>query len=186
MKVRPWMSAAAAATMALGLFCIGPSPAAAEDLIQNTQVSNDWGSFRYKLFQYPGRNNGFFMMPKSYVTFDVVNGKFWQIEHPRAEYEIKPGGNPEHVFPPIAQVQSPIRYERLSVTFFTPDMKSLGHFDQARIRHTYSVPRDGNDYERLIVRIESDCEDNIDIKMRVWDAVDAVMSEPIPGERYRY
>jgi len=185
MRFRPWMSAAAAATMALGLFCIGPSPAAAEEQVSPSSVSNDWGTFRYKVFQYPGRHNGFFMYPKSYVTFDVVNGKFWQLEHPRAEYQMKKGGNPEHVFAPVIQPLSPIRYEKLRVTFYTPDMKVLAIFNDARIRNTYSVPRDGNDYERLICKIECECDDNIDIKMRVWDAIDPVMAEPMPGERYR-
>lgn len=146
----------------------------------------DWGAYRYRTFQYPSRNTGFFMYPKSYVTFDIVNGKYWQIEHPRVQMEISPTNNPETVFPPIVTKTSPLRYERLSVTLFTPDMQVLGKYDNIRMRHTYNIPKDGNDYERLICRIECDGEDNFDIKMRVLDAVDPVMAEPIPGERFRF
>jgi hypothetical protein len=186
MKFAPWMSAAAVATMALGLFCFGPSPVAAEEQVSPHSVMTDWGSYRYRTFQYPSRNTGFFMYPNSYVTFDIVNGKYWQLEHPRAELELKPTSNPEHVFPPIVQSVSPLRYEQFRVTLFTPDMHVLGVFDKVRQRHIYNIPKDGNDYERLICRIECEGEDNFDIKMRVLDAVDPVMAEPMPNERFRF
>ena len=186
MKFRPWMSAAAVATMALGLFCFGPSPVAAEEQVTPSQVYDDWGSARYKTFQYPGRNNAFFMYPKSYVTFDVVNGKYWSIDHPRAEFQIKPSNNAYNVFMPFVPHPRTVTYESFTVTFYTPDMKVLGIFPNIRNRFTYSMPRDGNDYERLICKIECDGEDNYDIKMRILDAIDPVMAEPLPNERYRY
>jgi hypothetical protein len=126
------------------------------------------------------------MYPKSYVTFDIVNGKYWMMDYPRAEYTLKPRNEPEHVFPPVAQAPSTIRYEQLTVTLYTPDMKVLGHFPNIRNRYKYSIPRDGNDYERLIARVECECEDNIDIKFKVWDAIDPIMAEPMPNEKYRY
>lgn len=187
MKFRPWMSAAAVASMALGLFCFGPSPVAAEEQVMGHQVNSDWGTYRYRTFQYPGRSNGFFMYPKSYVTFDVVNGKYWMLEHPRAEYEIHPSNNPEHVFGDwLTNKIGPLRYERFRVTFFTPDMHQLGVFENVRQHHLYDMPRDGNDYERVICRIESNGEHNFDIKMRMWDAIDPVMAEPLPNERFRF
>ena len=48
------------------------------------------------------------------------------------------------------------------------------------------MPRDGNDYERLICRLECNGTENYDIKMRILDAVDPVMAEPQPNERYRF
>lgn len=186
MKFRHWFAASAVATMALGLFSFGPSPAQAEEVVTPVQVNDDWGSTRYKTYQYPGRNNSFFMYPKSYVTFDCVNGKYWSIDHPRAEYQIKPTTQPHHVFPPIAPHPWTLDYERFTITFYTPDMKVLGIFPRVRNRYIYSMPRDGNDYERLICRLECDGDDNYDIKMRILDAIDPVMAEPLPQERYRY
>lgn len=186
MKFRPWMSAAAVATMALGLFCFGPSPVAAEEQVSPNQVSDDWGTNRYKVYQYPGKHNSFFMYPKSYVTFDVVNGKYWMMDHPRAELRLKKANNPEHVFAPIVGPHRTVNYESITVTIYTPDMKVLGVFDNINNRYLYSIPRDGNDYERLIFKVESDCDHNIDIKFRVWDPVDPVIAEPMPNEKYRY
>jgi hypothetical protein len=186
MKFRPWMSAAAVATMALGLFCFGPSPVAAGEQVTPAQVNDDWGSTRYKTFQYPGRNNAFFMYPNSYVTFDVVNGKYWSIDHPNAEYQIQPRNHIYNILMPFVAHPLTVNYERFQVTFYTPDMKVLGIFPNIRNRYTYSMPRDGNDYERLICRLECNGTENYDIKMRILDAVDPVMAEPQPNERYRF
>lgn len=188
MKFRPWMSVAATATLALGLFCFGPSPAAADNevLIKETQTSSDWGALRYKLYQYPGKNHAFFMYPKSYITYDIVNGKWFQVDHIRAETEINPANNPEHVFMPIAPRPPVLRHEKLTVTLYTPDMKVLGVFPDVRLRNWYNIPRDGNDYERLICKVECQANENIDFKMRVWNPIDPVMAEPLPNERFRY
>ncbi|MFN8612309.1 MAG: hypothetical protein U0931_32485 [Vulcanimicrobiota bacterium] len=108
------------------------------------------------------------------------------IDHPRAEYEMKKQSQPHHVFGMFVEHPKVVNYERLTVTLYTPDMKVLGIFPDVRNRVTYSIPRDGNDYERLICKIECDGEDNYDFKMQVRDAVDPVMAEPFPNERYRY
>ena len=63
-------------------------------------------------------------------------------------------------------------------------MKLLGTQERVRVDHKYSIPQDGNDYERLIVKIECEAKDNFDIKMMVWDPVDAVKAEPIPHQVY--
>lgn len=185
MKFKVWMSAAAVATMALGLFCFGPSPVSAEEQVTPAQVTNEIGTNRYKVFQYPGRNNSFLMYPQSYVTFDIVNGKFFRIDHPRAEYQLKRDSRPDHVFGIFIDYPKIVNYEELTVTLYTPDMKVLGIFPNVRSRMYYSIPRDGNDYERLICKIECNGEDNYDIKMQVRDAIDPVIAEPVPNERYR-
>ncbi len=186
MKFRVWMSAAAVATMALGLFCFGPSPVAAEEQVTPAQVNDDWGNNRYKVFQYPGKNNSFFMYPQSYLTFDIVNGKYFMLDHPRAEFEMKKVNRPDHVFGMVIPYPKTLNYEQITVTLYTPDMKVLGIFPNINWRKFYSIPRDGNDYERLICKIECDGEDNYDFKMQVRDAIDPVMAEPWPNERYRY
>jgi len=172
--------------MALGLFCFGPSPVAAEEQVTPSQVNDDWGTNRYKVFQYPGRNNAFFMYPQSYVTFDIVNGKYFSIDHVRAEFEMKKEAQPHHVFGIFVEYPKVINYEKLTITLYTPDMQVLGIFPNVNNRKIYSIPRDGNDYERLICKIECDGDANYDFKMRVQDAIDPVMAEPFPNERYRY
>lgn len=186
MKFRPWMSAAATAAMGLGLICLAPAVAGAEEQVTGRQVKTEWGTYRYRTFTYPSSTTGFYMMPKSYVTFDVVNGKYWMMEHPRAEYEVKRNANPEHVFPPLVIRESPLVEEHYAVSFFTPDMKFLGGYDEVRPHRWYDIPRDGNDYERIIVRLETDGDRPSDCKLQVYDPVDPVMSEPLPGVRYRY
>jgi hypothetical protein len=72
----------------------------------------------------------------------------------------------------------------LSVSFYTPDMRLLGHLDNVRLNRRYSVPRDGNHYERIVVKLESRAKENFDVKMRIWDPIDAVVAEPIPHQIY--
>jgi len=181
------MSLMMTSALALGLFCVGPSPVSGEEDLGSANKVTEWGPYRYKLFCYPTKTTAFFMIPHSYVTFDIVNGKYWIVESPRFEYEMHTNMSD---FTGLVGVidwgrQRALRPERLTVTFYTPDMKQLGSFDQFRTDHVYPIPRDGNDYERIICRIECDGEWNWDIKMRVWDAVDPVMSEPMAQPIYR-
>lgn len=171
-----------AAVVAVGLFCL--SPAAAEDDLGTRSDITEQGPYRYKLYQYPSHVTSFFFYPKSYVTFDAVNGKYWEIESPRMRYEIIPRLGLYDVFP-MGHGYRALRPEKLSVYFYTPDMKLLGAFPEARANIRYSIPRDGNDYERIVVKIESDAEVNWDLKMRVWDPVDPVMAEPHPRQVYK-
>lgn len=184
MKLRRWMSYVAAGVAALGLFCLGPSPATAEEELGVTTKITDWGPLRYRAFQYPSRSTGFMFYPNSYVTFDVVNGKYWMIESNRMDYEMHHISGWTHLFP-FAFSPKAIRPEQIDVTFYTPDMRELAHFDKIRAFHLISIPRDGNDYERIVCRMECHGEQNWDIKMRVWDAIDPVMAEPIGGARSR-
>lgn len=182
MRLRSFLTLAAAA-LVIGLW--GSQPAAAEDDRGVVSTISKDGSYSYRLFQYPSKVADFFMYPKSYVTFDAVNGKYWSVASTRAEYQLN------HVRTGVADVLPFLdgRYaltpERLRVSFYTPDMRLLGTFNKIRVNHKYSVPRDGNDYERIIVKIESDAKENFDIKVSVWDPVDAVIAEPIPHQIYR-
>lgn len=193
MKFRPLAAFAVAATMAAGVFCFGPNPASAETKIQYgpanrshdtvRKVDGEWGSMSYKVFAYPSMDNGFFFYPNSFVTFDVVNGKYWVLKHARMEYEVEPRNPWEHVVPMLVPQPAALNQEKVTVSFYTPDMKLLETFPQARVGHIYSVPRDGNDYERVICKIEFEGRYNQDMRMKVWDAVNPVMAEPLSADR---
>ncbi len=187
MRLRPLMSLMMTSALALGLFCVGPSPVSGEEDLGSANKVTEYGPYRYKLFCYPTKTTAFFMIPHSYVTFDIVNGKYWTIESPRFEYEMSTN-NTDFTgiigFLPYGRGRA-LLPEKLSVTFYTPDMKVLGSYDETRCDHIYSVPRDGNDYERIICRIECNAEWNWDVKMRVYDAVDPVMAEPMAQPIYR-
>lgn len=182
MRYRSFLTLVAAA-LVIGLW--GSQPAAAEDDRGVVSTVTEHGSYSYRVFQYPSKVANFFMYPQSYVTFDAAYGKYWSIESTRAEYELN------HVRSGVADVLPMIdkRYaiipERLRVSFYTPDMKLLGTQNRVRVDHKYSVPQDGNDYERVIVKIECEAKENFDIKMMVWDPIDEVKAEPIPHQVYR-
>lgn len=182
MRLRSILKVVAAA-LVIGL--CGALPAAAEDDrgVESTVYEN--GSYSYRKFQYPSKVANFFMYPKSYVTFDAVNGKYWSVESTRAEYELN------YVRTGIADVfpfldgRYALTPERMRVSFYTPDMRLLGSFNQIHTNRRYSIPRDGNDYERIIVKVESHGKENFDVKVSVWDPVDPVIAEPIPQQIYR-
>ena len=187
MSLRPLMSLMMASALVLGLFCVGPSPASGEEDIGTANKVTEWGPYRYKVFCYPTKTTAFFFIPQSYVTFDVVNGKFWIVESPRLEYEMHTANSQFsglYGIIPFGRRRA-MRPEDLTVTFYTPDMKVLGHYDDMRTDHLYAIPRDGNDYERIICRMECTGTWNWDVKMRVYDAVDPVMAEPLAQPIYR-
>ncbi|HIB64845.1 MAG TPA: hypothetical protein EYO33_06995 [Phycisphaerales bacterium] len=181
MRLRSFLTLVAAA-LVIGLW--GSQPAAAEEDRGVVTSNTEHGTYSYRLFQYPSKTSNFFMYPQSYVTFDAANGKYWAIESSRIEYEL------DHLRTGVADVlpmldnHTTMIPERLRVSFYTPDMKLLGTQERVRVDHKYSIPQDGNDYERLIVKIECEAKDNFDIKMMVWDPVDAVKAEPIPHQVY--
>lgn len=182
MRIRSIVTLAALA-LVVGLW--GSQPAAAEDDRGVVSTVTENGSYSYRKFQYPSKVSDFFMYPQSYVTFDAANGKYWSVESTRAEYELnylRSGW--QDVFP-MTDHRYALTPERLNVSFYTPDMRLLGTYKKCRVSHRYSIPRDGNDYERIIVKIESVAKENFDIKMTVWDPVDAVIAEPIPHQVYR-
>jgi hypothetical protein len=181
MRIRSFLTLAAFA-LVVGLW--GSQPAAAEDDRGIVSTHSEHGSYSYRVFQYPSKVTNFFMYPHSYVTFDAAYGKYWEIESLRDKYELNYVRSGIADLLPMTDVRYAIIPERLTVSFYTPDMKLLGKQERVRVRRKYSIPRDGNDYERIIVKIESDGKENFDIKMRVWDPVDPVMAEPIPHQVY--
>ena len=184
MRLRPLATVAVMATMAVGVFCLGQSPASAEaDLGIHKKTYLWWGSNSYKVYQYPSKTNSFFFYPHTFVTFDVVNGKYWMMEHGRLEYELAKDNTVQEVFPGFKDWPNALNPELLTVSYFTPDMKTLGSFKNVRVGHTYSVPHDGNDYERLICKIEFNGKTNMDMKLRLWDPVDPVIAEPMFNDR---
>ena len=172
----------AAAALAFGLW--GSQPAAAEDDRGVASVVNGQGSYSYRVFQYPSRVAGFFMYPQSYVTFDAANGKYWEVESNRAEYMNNYPRTGWADILPYTDPRNSLKQEMITISFYTPDMRLLKTWENIRMNRRYSLPRDGNDYERIVVKMESRAKDNFDLKMRIWDPVDAVMAEPIPHQIY--
>ncbi len=181
MKSKSLLSALAA-VIAIGLFCGGS--ASAEEMVKSVADITENGSYRYKLYHYPSSASAFFFIPHSYVTFDAVNGKYWKIESHRMRYEMIPRLGWYDLFP-LGTGYHPMKPEKLDVFFYTPDMKLLGSFEDVYCNRRYSIPRDGNDYERIVVKIVCESEENQDLKMFIWDPVDAVMAEPVPRSVYR-
>ena len=182
MRLRSFLTVAAAA-LVIGLW--GALPAAAEDDRGVVSTIHGNGSYSFRHFQYPSKTGEFVMYPKSYVTFDAVNGQYWSVDAARAEYElnyVRTGF--QDVFP-FLDGRYALTPERLRVSFYTPDMRLLGSFNKIRANRKYSIPRDGNDYERIIVKMETDAKESFDVKMNVWNPVDAVIAEPIPHQIYR-
>lgn len=182
MSLRRFLSLVVATAMAVGLFCA--VPAVAEDDLGVVSTITESGPYRYKLYEYPSSTTSFFFYPETYVTFDVVNGKYWWLETNRAKYEMVEAPGMLQVFP-MWQDYSPLRPSKLRVYFYTPDMKLLGYYDEVYTQRLYSIPRDGNDYERIVAKIECHSDQNWDAKVKVWDPVDPVIAEPIPSQTYR-
>lgn len=182
MRIRTLLPVLAAALF-LGMW--GSQPAAAEDDRGVSSLVNRYGSESYRVFDYPSRVASFFLYPHSYVTFDASNGKYWLLESHRTTFY-------ENNFPRTgwddifggADERDALYPEHISVSFYTPDMRLLGSWDKVRANRRYSIPRDGNNYERLVVKIECEAPDNWDVKFRIWDPVDAVVAEPIPHQVY--
>ena len=182
MRLRSFFTPLAAVALVVGLW--GSQPAAAEDDRGVRSTVSEHGSASYRVFQYPSKVSNFFMYPQSYVTFDATNGQYWSVESVRDKYEANFVRTGWADVLPMLDGRNALHPERLTVSFYTPDMKLLGTRTKIRIDHKYSVPRDGNDYERIIVKIESEARENFGIKMRVWDPVDSVIAEPIPHQVY--
>ena len=170
------------AALALGCLAFGAMPAAAEDDLGTVSQITEWGPFRYKVYQYPSRVTSFFFYPKSYVTFDIQNGKFWMIESPRFNMAVQ-AGNGAKVLMGFSESYSPV--ENFTLYFYTPDMKLLGKVQDPKANHVFSLPRDGNNYDHLVVRMESHSDQNWDVKFLVWDPVEPVIAEPMPTPSYR-
>lgn len=182
MRLRSFSTLAAAA-LVIGLW--GSQPAAAEDDRGIVSTVDRDGSFSYRWHQYPSKVSEFFMYPQSYVTFDAANGKYWSLVSDRSYYELNVVRSGVADVFPFLDGRHALTPESMRVSFYTPDMKLLGTYNKVRMDHKYSVPRDGNDYERIIVKLESHAKENFDLKMNIWNPVDAVVAEPIPHQIYR-
>lgn len=183
MRIRSFLTLGAAAALVVGLW--GSQPAAAEEDrgIRSTIFEAD--SYSYRLFQYPSSTTEFFMYPKGYVSFDAVNGKQWKINSDRSRYQLNHVRTGAHDVFPFLGGTNALYPEGLSVSFYTPDMRLLKSYERVRMDREYSVPHDGNDYERLIVKIESKGKENFDIRMSIWDPIDSVNAEPVAPESSR-
>lgn len=182
MRVRINVALFLLAAVALGVLTFGAMPAAAEDDLGTVNQVSEWGPFRYKVYQYPSRVSSFFFYPESYVTFDARNGKYWMIESPKFNFTIE---GPDSVQTILGLADPLTTPEKFTIYFYTPDMKLLGSLDNPRANRTYSVPRDGNNYDHIVVKIESHSKQNWDVKFLIWDPVEPVIAEPIPVPTYR-
>lgn len=181
MTLRPLASLMLLSALMTGLL-VGAQPARAEDDLGTVNKITEWGPYRYKLYEYPSRTTSFFVYPESYVTFDIHNAKYWMVESARFDYSPTSYDGWETLF---GMGYRTLRPEKLHIYFYTPDMKLLGELHNFRCGVSYSIPRDGNDYERIVVKIECDSDQNWDLKMLVWDPVDPVIAEPIPQDTFR-
>jgi len=172
------------AALTLGCLAFGSRPAAAEDNLGTVNQITEWGPFRYEVYQYPSRVSSFFFYPKSYVTFDVHNGKYWMIESPRFNLTMVRADEMKNLLGFYEPYQ---KLENFTLSFYTPDMKLLGRVVNPQTNRTFSIPRDGNNYEHLVVRLESNANTNWDVKFVVWEPVDPVIAEPMtsPSNRER-
>lgn len=173
------------AALTLGCLAFSAVPAAAEKV--NSEPINqitEWGPFRYDVYQYPSRVSSFFFYPKSYVTFDVHNGKYWMIESPRFNVSITGRSEMKSILGLSEPYQ---RLENFTLCFYTPDMKLLARVDNPQTNRALSIPRDGNKYDHLVVRLECKGDQNWDVKFVVWEPVDPVVAEPMvaPDRRER-
>ncbi len=182
MSFRHFVMSVVAMAIGIGLFAV--TPVGAEEDLGVANTITEMGVDRYKVYAYPSASTDFFFYPETYVTFDAVNGKFWTLEVARDKMEMYDRPGVVDIFP-IGQDYSALRPGKFRVYFYTPDMKLLGYYDKVLTHRYYSIPKDGNDYERIIVKIECHGERNHDVKFKVWDPVDPVMAEPIPAEVYR-
>ena len=170
------------AALTLGCLAFCAAPAVAEDDLGTVDQITEWGPFRYKVYQYPSRVSSFFFYPKSYVTFDIHNGKFWMIESPRFNVGMSRQSGAKEI------LGFPEPYDNLedfTISIYTPDMKLLGQMKEPKTNRTLSIPRDGNNYDHLVVRIECNSNQNWDVKFVVWDPVEPVIAEPMASPSYR-
>lgn len=160
----------------------GAAPAAAEEDLGTVNSVTEWGSFRYRMYQYPSKVSSFFFYPESFVKFDIRNGKFFSIESPRFTYKITPQNDVDQILGMVGPQDSP---EKFNIIFYTPDMVEIGRMDGVRPNRMLSMPVSGQKHDRLVVRLECHSEANWDVKFSVWEPVDSVVAEPIHPPQVR-
>ncbi len=166
------------ATLSLGTLAVTAVPAMAEEDMGQVNYQTDLGPFSYNVAQYPSHSTNFFFYPNSYVEFSVKNGKYWMLETSRFNMSMSTGRKCYSDLLGIAARDSS-RLENFVVKFYTPDGVEIGSYKDARVNNPWSVPRDGENYENIKVRIENHSSQNIDARFIVWDPIDPVMAQPI-------
>ncbi|MBQ7501443.1 hypothetical protein IJT93_01825 [bacterium] len=162
------------ATLSLGCLTIG-TPAMAEKTVN---VITEYGPYVYSIYEYPSYNTSYFFYENSYIETEIVNGKFWMIEAPK--FNLHNTHTKECSSDALfgsTRVHDSTEY--FDVKFYAPDGTLIGSKSNARVGDTYSIPRTGEKYEKLRVRIESRAVQNIDAKLMVWSPVNPVVAKPL-------
>lgn len=162
------------ATLTLAVTAV---PAMAEEEMGQESYRSGLGPFTYNVVQYPSHNSNFFFYPESYVEFDAKNGKYWMFEVSYFNMSNVTSRNPVNDLWGMGLSNSALT--SFDVKFYSPDGKLLGSFNNVDVNSPFSVPRDGEKYDHVKVRIESHSQQNLDGRFMVWDPVDAVVASPI-------
>ncbi len=164
------------ATLSLGTLAVTSVPAMAEENLGKVNYVTDLGFYTYTVTQYPSRANNFFFFPNSYVEFKAQNGKYWMLES--SKFNMSMVTNRSNVGQILGKAGT-ARLENFDVYFYAPDGSKIGGFKDARINSPFSIPRNGEDFEYVTVRIENHSAQNIDARFVVWSPIEPVMATPI-------
>lgn len=166
------------ATLSLGCLAFGAAPVLADENVGTFTVMSEHGPFTYSLYMYPATDGNFFFYPGSYVQFNSRNGKYWMIEAPRFNTSLQTSASGGRDLMGIRS-RTHDAIENFNVTFHSPDGKLLGRLNDVDVNTPLSFPRDGKDYEYVVVRMESHSAQNFDVRFVVWEPVGATIAEPI-------
>lgn len=162
------------ATLSLGCLAIG-TPAMAEKTVN---VVTEYGPYVYNINEYPSYNTSYFFFENSYIEAEIANGKFWMIETPRFNlYNTHTKECSSDALFGSGRLHDSFEY--FDVKFYAPDGTLLGTKNNAKVCETYSIPRCGEKYDKIRVRIESRSVRNVDAKLLVWSPVNPVIAKPI-------
>ena len=166
------------ATLSLGTLAVTAVPAMADEDVGQVNYQTDLGPFSYNVAQYPSHTTSFFFYPNSYVEFSAKNGKYWMIE--RSHFNMS-GVTNRKCYSDLLGIASNAsnRLDNFVVKFYTPDGVEIGSYKNARVNSPWSIPRDGENYENITVRIENHSAQNLDARFVVWDPIDPVVAQPI-------
>lgn len=162
------------ATLTLAVTAV---PAMAEEDMGQMNYQGGYGPFTYNVVQYPSHTSNFFFYPESYVEFDAKNGKYWMLETSRFNISNIPTRDGVDEFWGMGLGRS--SHTNFDIKFYSPDGKLIGGYNDFDVNAPYSVPRDGEKYSSIKVRIESHSNQNIDGRFMVWEPVEAVVATPI-------
>ena len=129
----------------------------------------------YNEYHYPSGGRLFYLPRWHEVKFDVHNGKFFMIAH-----------YPHHDrhLPQDRELELDCK-----VFFYTPNGKLFGvrrikNLDKNRY---HSIPHNDRspNYDRLIVKVQNNCDTNKDVKLRILDPIDPVRGTPMKHATFR-